>query len=54
MKICNFKDVELREVNDEGARGVSIRWVISDKDGAENFFMRVFDVAPAGHTPAPG
>jgi quercetin dioxygenase-like cupin family protein len=51
MKICNFKDIELREVTDEGAEGVSIRWVISQKDGAENFYMRVFDVQPGGRTP---
>jgi len=51
MKICDFKKAELREVNDEGAEGVSIRWVISEKDGAKNFYMRVFDVQPGGHTP---
>lgn len=51
MKVCNFKDVELREVTDEGARGVSIRWVISKDDDAKNFYMRVFDVQPGGHTP---
>ena len=51
MKICAYKDVELKEVEDKDAKGVSVRWVISDKDGAENFYMRVFDVQPGGHTP---
>ncbi|RJP22220.1 MAG: cupin domain-containing protein [Candidatus Abyssobacteria bacterium SURF_5] len=51
MKICKFEDVEMREVTEEGAKGVSIRWVISKDDGARNFYMRVFDVQPGGHTP---
>jgi len=51
MKISNFQEADLREVKDEGAKGVSIRWVISQDDGAENFYMRVFDVQPGGHTP---
>lgn len=51
MKVCNFLDVQAREVTDEGAEGVSIRWLISKDDGANNFHMRVFDVQPGGHTP---
>jgi len=51
MKICDYRDVRLDEVGEEGAEGVSVRWVISKEDGAENFSMRVFDVQPGGHTP---
>jgi quercetin dioxygenase-like cupin family protein len=51
MKVCKYSDVALNEVADEGAKGVSVRWVISKNDGAPNFFMRVFDVQPGGHTP---
>jgi quercetin dioxygenase-like cupin family protein len=51
MKVFNHKNVELREVKDEGAQGVSIRWLISKDDGAQRFFMRAFDVQPGGHTP---
>jgi len=51
MKICSYKDIELKEVNDEGADKVSIRQVITKDDGAPNFTMRVFDVQPGGHTP---
>jgi quercetin dioxygenase-like cupin family protein len=51
MKIRNFQEIEAREVTDEGAQGVSIRWVIAKEDGAKNFYMRVFDVQPKGHTP---
>jgi len=51
MKICKYTDVELQKVEEEGAEGVSVRWVISKDDGAENFFMRVFDVQPGGCSP---
>lgn len=51
MKVCDYKDVELKEVKEDEADGVSVRWVISEDDGAQNFFMRVFDVQPGGHTP---
>ena len=31
--------------------GVTVRWVIDEKDGAPYFAMRVFDVAPGHATP---
>ncbi len=51
MKICDYKDIEIHEVGEEGADGVAIRQVITKDDGAPNFSMRVFDVRPGGHTP---
>lgn len=33
------------------ATGVTVRWVISDKDGAPNFAMRVFEVEPGAESP---
>ena len=51
MKIQQATDVESREVTMEGAAGCSVRWLVDDKDGAPNFAMRQFDVAPGGHTP---
>jgi quercetin dioxygenase-like cupin family protein len=50
MRHINFKNVPAEEV-EEGAQGVSIRWLIRDVDGAKNFFMRHFEIAPGGHTP---
>ena len=35
----------------EGAEGVTIRWLISDKDGAPHFAMRLFEIEKGGHTP---
>ena len=51
MKVVNFKDIEAREVRESGAQGVTIRWLISEKDGAPNFAMRLFEVKPEGSTP---
>jgi quercetin dioxygenase-like cupin family protein len=51
MKIQQATDVESQEVTMEGAAGCSVRWLVGDKDGAPNFAMRQFDVAPGGHTP---
>ncbi|GAB4350942.1 MAG: cupin domain-containing protein [Candidatus Abyssubacteria bacterium] len=51
MKITDYKAVESRKVDEQGAEGVSVRWVISKEDGAGNFYMRVFDVQPGGFTP---
>jgi quercetin dioxygenase-like cupin family protein len=28
-----------------------VRWLISDEDGAPNFYMRRFEIAPGGATP---
>jgi len=35
----------------EGARGAVIRELITDRDGAPTFAMRLFELAPEGHTP---
>jgi quercetin dioxygenase-like cupin family protein len=51
MKVTNFKNIEAKEVKEPGTEGVTIRWLISQKDGAPNFAMRIFEVAPGGFTP---
>lgn len=51
MKITNFQKVDAQEVNDPGAVGVTIRWLISEDDGAPNFAMRLFEIEPEGNTP---
>ncbi|MDI3503376.1 MAG: hypothetical protein PWP64_312 [Candidatus Cloacimonadota bacterium] len=51
MKVVHYDQVELEEVNVEGAKDAKIRWLISQKDGAPNFAMRMFEVKPQGHTP---
>jgi len=51
MKHVHYTDVELEQPNEEGIKDLKIRWLISDKDGAENFAMRLFEVGPGGHSP---
>ncbi len=51
MKVINFYDMDAKVVSMEGARGVTIRWLISKKDGATNFAMRLFEVDCDGQTP---
>ena len=44
-------EVELEEPKEQGIKDVKVRWLISKKDGAENFAMRLFEIKPDGHTP---
>ena len=49
--VKSYKDVAPEKVTAEGTRGATIRWLISDKDGAPNFALRLFEVEPGGYTP---
>jgi len=49
MKVRSYRQVEAEEAPE--AAGVTIRWVIGEKEGAPNFTMRVFDVEPQAATP---
>ncbi len=51
MKITHYTEIEASSVQEEGAQGVTIRWLISEVDGAPNFAMRLFEVEPGGKTP---
>ncbi len=51
MKVQSSREVESRQVDMEGASGCQVRWLVSEADGAPNFAMRQFEVAPDGHTP---
>ena len=51
MKHLNYIDLEPEIPTEEGIKDVNIRWLISEKDGAKNFAMRLFEVQPGGHTP---
>jgi len=35
----------------EGTKGVTLRWLISKNDGAKNYAMRLFELAPDGIIP---
>ncbi len=51
MKVQNFSKIEETKVTMEGAKDARMRLLISEKDGAYNFAMRMFTVAPGGYTP---
>jgi quercetin dioxygenase-like cupin family protein len=51
MKHKHYTDVELEAPTEKGVKDVKLRWLISKKDGAENFAMRLFEIKPGGHTP---
>jgi quercetin dioxygenase-like cupin family protein len=51
MKVKAADAVEAQAVQVEGAKDVRIRWLIHGPDGAANFHLRRFEIAPGGHTP---
>jgi len=51
MKVGHYREIPPSPAGEEGASGITVRWVISEKDGAENFSMRVFEVEPGGCSP---
>lgn len=51
MKIKKANDVPAEPVEMEGAKDTTIRLLIHDAEGAPNFYMRQFNIAPGGQTP---
>lgn len=51
MKISHYKKIEPTVFDNDVARGVKGRVLIGKNDGAANFCMRLFELAPGGHTP---
>jgi quercetin dioxygenase-like cupin family protein len=51
MKHVHYSDIDLEEPDEQGIKDVKLRWLITDKDGAKNFAMRLFEIKPEGYTP---
>jgi len=51
MKHVHYDQVEAEEVRMPGAEKVIVRWLVSPQDGAPNFYMRRYELAPGGRTP---
>ena len=51
VKHVHYSEVELEEPAEKGVKDVKLRWLVSKKDGAENFAMRLFEIQPDGYTP---
>jgi len=47
----NVNNVTEAPVEEEGAKGTSIKWLINEKDGAPTFLMRHFTLQSGGFTP---
>jgi len=50
FKAVHFTQVEVEDVKADGFEGVRVRWLISKKDGAQNFAMRYFEISPGGQS----
>ncbi len=51
MKVNHYEQVAKAPVTMEGAHGCQVRWLVDESQGAPNFAMRQFEVAPGGYTP---
>ncbi len=51
FKAVHYTNVPNKKVEEEQAKGLYVRWLISKDDGADNFAMRLFEVEPGGQTP---
>jgi quercetin dioxygenase-like cupin family protein len=51
MKHIHFTDIDLEEPTEDGIKDIKVRWLISKKDGAKNFAMRLFEIQPGGYSP---
>ena len=51
MIVRHQSDVKAEKVVGEGVEGVTKRVLVSEADGAPNFIMRQFTIAPGGNTP---
>ena len=51
MKHVQYTDIDLEIPKEKEIKDVKVRWLISKKDGAENFAMRIFEIKTNGYTP---
>ena len=51
MVVKNYTDVPAEKVAMAGAKDVTIRWLLGQGSPAPNFYLRLFEVQPGGHSP---
>jgi len=51
MIVKRYHDVPAEEVTMTGAEAVTIRWLLGKDSPAPNFYLRLFEVQPGGHSP---
>ena len=51
MKVKQDSEVQAVPVDMDGAKDVTMKILLGPDDGSENIIVRLFTVAPGGHTP---
>jgi len=51
MIVKTYTDVAAENVTMAGAENVTIRWLLGKDSPAPNFYLRLFEVQPGGHSP---
>jgi len=51
MRVRRIADVPARPVESPEVKGVSMRVLLGQADGAPSFTLRLFELAPLGHSP---
>jgi quercetin dioxygenase-like cupin family protein len=51
MIVKHSSDVPEEKSKLEGTKGCTLRWLIAEKDGAEHYAMRLFELLPGGLIP---
>lgn len=51
MIVKTYSDVPAEKVTMEGTEKVTIRWLLGKGSPAPNFWLRLFEVQPGGHSP---
>lgn len=51
MIVKTYMDVPAEKVTMAGAENVTIRWLLGKDTPAPNFYLRLFEVQPGGHSP---
>ena len=51
FKCVHHSKVKLETMQESGAQGIKVRWLIKKDDGAPNFAMRLFEIEPKGYSP---
>ena len=51
MIVKTYNEVAAEPVTMPGAKNVTIRWLLGQDSPAPNFYLRLFEVQPGGHSP---
>jgi quercetin dioxygenase-like cupin family protein len=51
MKHIHYTDISEEIPKEDGVKDTTIRWLITKKDGAKIFTIRLFEMQPGGYTP---